>query len=270
MTQKLFATYRIINLLSIDVALGAICSALFFARLLEVNILSYGIISLGLSVWIIYTVDHLMDARKIKTTAATTRHQFHQQHFRMLSWITIVAVAVNVVIIFFVRKPVLIGGLVMAVFVGLYLLIHRYLNFLKEFFIAFLYTIGILLPSVSVTTLEWHAWPWAVIAQFFITALLNLILFSWFDYEKDKRDGHQSFVTVLGLRTSKIFIGVLLLLVVGLTADAASFGRIQVIILGMNLILFLICLFRHYFEANDRFRLVGDIVFCIPLLYLLP
>src|SRR6187402_2077625 len=124
--QKLSAFYRTINLLSIDVAAGAVCSSLLFAEILKVHILSYGLASLGLSVWIIYTADDLLDARKIKTPAATERHRFHQRHFNLLLILLAVAILVNGLIILFVRKPVLISGIIVASFVAIYLLLHRH------------------------------------------------------------------------------------------------------------------------------------------------
>ncbi len=76
--------YGLLNLLSIDVAIGAVCCALFFGRLLQVDILPYGLITLGLTVWVIYCADHLFDAARLKGRASTRRHQFHQDHFWLL------------------------------------------------------------------------------------------------------------------------------------------------------------------------------------------
>lgn len=266
--QKLTAFYRTINLLSIDVAAGAVCSSLLFAKILEVHILSYGLASLGLSVWIIYTADHLLDARKIKTPAATERHRFHQRHFDLLLILLGAAVIVNGLIILFVRKPVLISGIIVGSFVAIYLVLHRYLKFMKEFFIALVYTVGVLLPSVSVTTLVWNEWPWILIIQFFLTALINLILFSWFDFAKDLRDQTVSFVTVVGERAGRIFLSILFCIVFVLTVAFAR-ERSDGIVAIMNAVLLMIFMFPKYFGVDDRFRRVGDFVFFIPLLYFL-
>ena len=59
----LFRFYRFINILSIDVAIGAVVNARFFAHLFGVPILHQGLISLGLAIWIIYTTDHLLDEK---------------------------------------------------------------------------------------------------------------------------------------------------------------------------------------------------------------
>ena len=266
MLKKLITYYRIINLLSIDVAVGAVCSALLFAKILDVHILPYGLASLGLSVWIIYTADHLLDAHKIKAPAATARHQFHQRYFRPLLVFLAVGIVVDGLIILFVRKPVLISGIVVASFVAIYLVLHRYLKFMKEFFIALFYTIGVLLPSISVTALRWQEWPWILIVEFFLTALINLILFSWFDYANDRRDETISFVTVVGERAGRIFLGILFCVVFFL-AIVFFHGRDSIIILMMNGMLLTVFWFPKYFEVADRFRLVGDFAFFIPLLY---
>jgi hypothetical protein len=118
--QQLMRLYRLVNLLSIDVAGGAVCSALFFAYLLNVRILPYGVIALGLSVWIIYTVDHLLDAKKIKAPAATARHRFHQDNFKVLCAAVLLATILNGIIILFIRHQVFVAGLFVALTVGIY------------------------------------------------------------------------------------------------------------------------------------------------------
>ena len=93
--NKIISVYRLLNILSIDVAAGAVICALFFARLFEVQIKPYGLISLGLTVWIIYTADHLLDGIKTHHRAATKRHQFHQYHFKVLCVVMIVAIIID-------------------------------------------------------------------------------------------------------------------------------------------------------------------------------
>jgi 4-hydroxybenzoate polyprenyltransferase len=265
--RYLLRLYRLFNLLSIDVALGSVCSALFFAKILQVHILSYGLVALGLSVWIIYTADHLLDALKIKLPAATARHRFHQHHFKTLLVTLVIAMVINGVIILFIRHRVLVAGLYIAAIVGIYFLINRYLKFMKEVFIAIVYTVGVLLPSISVTLQPVHAWPWLIIASFLGTALINLILFSWFDYERDLRDGNISFVTVLGERTSRTVI-VLLFLVVTILS-IIPWSTAGCVILLMNALLLFTYIYHRYFSIHDRFRILGDFVFMLPVLYLL-
>lgn len=265
--QRFIQVYRYINLLSIDVALGAVCSALFFARTFEVQLIPIGLTAMGLTVWIIYTTDHLLDARKVKKPASTRRHQFHQQHFNTLAGCVGLAVLLNGMAIYFIRKPVLVGGLMLITGVGLYLIVQQYMKFLKETVIALMYTLGVLLPSLVMTPIPYHDWPWVLLVQFFLTALLNLLIFSWFDREHDTADNANSFVTVMGERKSVRVIQILFLLVLALTFFSTKTLASGFILLS-NVFLLVIFIRQRYFRTSDRFRLVGDAVFFILILYL--
>jgi 4-hydroxybenzoate polyprenyltransferase len=266
--RELSRLYGLLNLLSVDVAIGAVCSALFFGRLLKVNILPYGLITLGLTVWVIYCADHLFDAARVKGRASTRRHRFHQDNFWLLVKIGIAIVVVIGVLVFFIRTSVFFGGVVLMLIVGAYLILHRWLRFPKEFLIAFLYTGGILLPSVSVTPLELSQWPWVMIIEFMLIALLNLIMFSWFDFENDLSDGNDSFVTMVGEHTSRIVIWMIFAVNVALffLTDFSSGAFIQ---LTMNIVLIIIFLNKKTLAQDDRYRMLGDAIFFLPLIDLI-
>src|SRR5687768_5623813 len=135
--------YRLLNILSIDIALGAMICSRFLALLLDVAPRPYAMASLGLTVWIIYTADHLLDARRVRGAASTERHRFHQRHFTMLSVVVAAAVVIDAVLILFIRRQVLYSGVLIMAIVGLYLLFHNRLIFLKEVFVALLYCLGV-------------------------------------------------------------------------------------------------------------------------------
>ncbi len=253
-------------MLSIDVALGAVCSALFFAHILQADVTYYSVACLGLSVWIIYTADHLLDAKKIKTSATTNRHRFHQQHFRLLIIIVSIAIAINIVLLFFIRKPALLTGIVLIVLVAMYLLIQHSLKILKEMFVAIVYTTGVMLPAMSNTTMALKEWNWIVIAEFFLVAFLNLIIFSWFDYENDLKDDRVSFATILGKKISNVFINFLFVLSAALWVVTYSAQPSAFIVLSMNVVLFIMVFSHSYFAKNDRYRILGDAIFFIPVL----
>src|SRR4051812_9025759 len=156
--NMLSRAYRFLNIISVDVALGAAVGALFFARIFDAPIKSYGVLSLGLTVWIIYTADHLLDAKKITETASTERHRFHQRNFKVLFIALMVASLVVSILIFFIRRPVFIGGLLLSVIVIIYLMLQRYLKFVKEFVGALLYSGGVMLAPLSLMNkpLSWE------------------------------------------------------------------------------------------------------------------
>jgi hypothetical protein len=264
--------YQYINILSLDIATGAVISAQFFGKIFNVQIKPYGLMALGLTVWIIYTVDHLRDAKKIKHRASTQRHQFHQQYFHPLIFVLCMAILLDAVTIFFIRRQVFEWGLVLLSAVVFYLIVQQYLRFLKEFFIAALYTCGILLPSITITSIDVDLMDGLLIVQFGLVAWINLVLFSWFDHVFDQQDEQNSFVTMMGKRTTFFFLcglfGLNFLIAVMQVAEF-EFST-PVLMLGiMNITLFLIFVFRNPLAKNDLYRLIGDAVFLIPALFLI-
>ena len=73
--------YKWFQVLSLDVALGAVATAMFVAKQLDVSPAPYAFTSLGITVWLIYTFDHLLDGQEIKGEALTYRHRYHQRYF---------------------------------------------------------------------------------------------------------------------------------------------------------------------------------------------
>lgn len=248
--------------------LGSICGALMFAKMLKVSLLPYGIAALALSVWIIYTIDHLIDAKEIKGYAATTRHRFHQQHFNILLLALVLAIAIVSVLLFFIRVQVLYGGLLLIGAVLLYLLLHRYLKIPKEILISILYTCGVLLPSLMVTSLSLQALPLTSIVMFMLSAFANLLVFSWYDYEKDKQDGFKSIAITLGKNNTQVIvclIGLVSIVLGWLAKDNTA----ALLIFSMIAVQVMLIFFPFFFEKQERYRLVGDGAFMLPLFYLI-
>ncbi len=270
--KKILATYRIINILSLDVAAGAVVSASFFARIFNVTILPQGLISLGLTVWIIYTADHLLDAKKMKQAASTERHRFHQQHFTFLFIATILALLVDVTQIYFIRNVVFIAGLGLSLVVAIYFLVQHKLGFLKEILGTLLYTGGVLLIPLSVKNiLPLHFI--LLILQFGLTAWINLLLFSWIDRHVDELHSHRSFTTTFGEGVTQKILTILFMvngaLAIIQLIEFPFVAKATETILLMNAFLLLIFLRKEYFEKEDRYRLLGDAIFLFPVIYIL-
>ena len=267
--KTIFRIYQFVNILSFDVAIGAMICALFFARLFNVAILPQGLASLGIAVWIIYTTDHLLDARRLNQTASTARHRFHQQHFKLLYLLLLIVLLVELILIFFLRKPVFYGGLWLGVGVGVYVLINRYLMYFKEVAAALLYSTGILLPVFSLKQSSFLLYDQLMIAQFVLIVLINLILFSWMDYEKDLKDSNRSLITYLSKRSGAILLTFLFIALALLHTFTISIYQVATLIfIGMNGVLLMLFLFQSYFKREERFRFLGDAIFFLPALAL--
>lgn len=262
--------YQYINILSLDVVSGAVISALFFGRIFHVTVSLYALAALALTVWAIYTIDHLRDAKAIRSVASTDRHRFHQNHFKVISVAVVLIMAIDFVLIWFVPREVLIMGSVLWLIVLAYLATQRYLKFLKEFFVALLYTVGILLPSLAVTDVELHGVHYVLIAKFFITALMNLLLFSLYDHNEDRSQQQHSFVTWFGPASTRI--GILLLALLNILSGILIWSfdpAVALIFIAMNLMLLAILVFQKQLARNNYYRMVGDAVFFVPVVYLL-
>ncbi len=270
--KVLIRLYRFFNILSLDVAVGSVISAAFFARIFHAPILPQGLIALGVTVWIIYTADHLVDVQKMQQIASTKRHQFHQKHFKVLIVMTLVVFFVDMVEICFINKVLIVEGLWLSIVVAIYFLVQQRLGFLKELVGALLYTSGILLIPFSVKIV---LSPIAIvlILQFVLTALINLLLFSWMDHSHDEMDRHRSLPTTFGKKTASnilvfLFVTQALLLITSMFLFTINKAPLLILFL-MNVFLLLIFLRKNFFEKEDRYRLLGDAVFLLPLLYFL-
>lgn len=262
-----------LNILSLDVAFGAVVSSLFFAIALDVHLRINSLVALGLTVWMIYTVDHLLDARKLKREASTERHRFHQNHFKTLVFMLTLAGLVVISQLFFIRTPVLIGGLVLSWVIVIYFLTLKKLKYLKELAGAILYTGGVLVAPLSLYHDSLTTPQAILICQFLITALINLLIFSWFDMEKDIQDRRESFATYYGVDfTYKTFMFLVLLnTVVGIyvVLQNDEYLWMEVCLLVMNSVLAALVFEKKYFDMYDRYRVLGDAIFFIPLVYIL-
>lgn len=266
--------YRTLNILSIDVAAGAVICCAFFAHFLGVTLLPHAFIALGLTVWIIYTTDHLIDAHRISaggSSASTERHRYHQKHFGTLLVLVVGASFIVGLEVFFLRKPVLYAGMGLALLVLGYMFAHQRLKHVKELVGAILYTTGVIIAPISLISHRPGMMEWALIGLFALTALTNLLLFSWFGRKSDEMDKHTSFATTFGEQvTRKVLLG--LFIFTGLSGfTLVVITQLQgpwIILLTMNGVLLLIFLLRNHFALDDRYRLAGDSIFLIPLFYL--
>lgn len=262
----LLKSYQQANVLSIDVAGASVCCSFFFSKYFQVAIGVLPAVVLGLSVWIIYTTDHLYDAWKMKGKPSTLRHAFHKRHFKIILKILVLAVVLNLNLILFLPYKTIIWGCVLGSGVLIYLLINNRLTFFKEAIIALCYCCGILIP-LSGGISPWFAGSW-LIFQFFTTALMNLLLFSWFDARSDGRQQVNSFTTTFGEHVTGVAIWLLFILNCFCLYQGAFYTPFLLIwIIGLgNLFLFLMC---DRFRKHETFRMVGDGLFFVPVFYLI-
>ena len=266
-------------MLSLDVAAGACVGTLFIAKYLQVALPFSCVLALGICVWLIYTADHLIDAWRTKHQAHSARHYFHQKYFKIITLIFFISIFCSATLLFFLPLVVVKWGIVLATLVGAYFLLLFYLRpslwFHKEVAAAVLYTSGVFLAPVSLSGRLFSANLLIVFLQFFLIALMNLLIFSWFDEETDQADGHTSLARLAGAKSIRrllaglgITVTISALLFLLTLPVASSMFKVEALFFAMALTLLGLVFMPSFFRSNERYRIVGDSIFFYPLLML--
>ena len=256
--------YRILQGLSIDVTIGAVILFWFFSGSYEVTIQWSVYFLLASSVWLTYTVDHLRDA-KMASSSKRERYLLHRRHSKILYATVAVVLALCAVVTFFLPIEIIVGGGVLAVFCVLYLIIQRRLSLigLKELYVALMYVMGILIAPISLSK-SFEVYPFILL---FTLTFLNLLIFSWFEIDEDRKDDFHSIATQLGKpRLEKI---ILVLTAFGFSVTFSGFQQhifYSSYALLAVLILASMVIRPEIFHIDHRYRAIGDGIFILPIL----
>lgn len=260
--------------LSLDITAGALLSSAFVCRVFDVPVSTSMLVGLGIAIWLIYTADHLLDARKVNGIATNPRHRFHQQYAK---YIITAAIALFGLGIYnatrlpaaTIRLGLILAGLSAVYFV--YLALSR-TDRHKEFFAAVVYSAGVFTGPVSLLP-SWDLLHVITFLQFFFLASVNLLLFPLFEVEMDDsqsmssialRQGHK---VIIG-RSGALLTAIVLLIGLSFAQGYNQQGQ-QYVFLTMVLVLLLMVLQPAWFRKASRYRLAGDGIFLIPGLALL-
>ncbi len=276
---------RVLNYLNLSIVLGAVLSQRLVARLSDaVEPIHWATpLVLALAVWLIYTVDRLLDVGK-PNPPQTARHLFHRQHYTRLWQAVWAAAALMLVLGLFLPGSVIRFGLVLAGLCGVYVLLvwrlperHPAL-LLKEPLVALLYTAGIWgsvwAQRAVITNIEL-----AEGVLFGLVACQNLLLFSIYEQLTPGPPAF-SLATAWSVATCDRVLRWLTLVValsaVGLCfihdvppGGGPRFAQRAALIIGiMSLTLYAIQRYPAWFARRDRYRWLGDAVFWFPALVL--
>lgn len=273
--------YQIARILSLDVVIGAIASGSLAKYWLDQEMPLIWWLALPLSVWVIYTADHLLDAYRLKERASTPRHKFHYRFFKPILVVWAIALISCMTWIPFMAPPELwilgyvMGGIVL-VHLGLVYWVGERISWLftKEFGVGIIYAAGVWGGPLIFGWGEWPEGTVAVFVQFFLMALINLLFFSLYEREIDEKDGHTSFVRAIGPRRARGLIGAIAfaVLVIGFGVMGVVENlslvllKLQGVYLLMLSLLVMVSYAEGWFGAGERYRIWGDAVFIFPAL----
>jgi hypothetical protein len=165
------------NLLSLDAPLVAMLWQGFLAYRFSIPLRPAGRLVLGLTVWAIYLLDRLLDARKPPPNVEPARHRFYRRHSkRMATLLALVLAADALIAILGLRPAILREGVIPLAGVLVYLAtLHcagQRIKIPKEIAAAILFTSGTFLTAWA--TLPCPGLVWAALG-FFILCLANMI-----------------------------------------------------------------------------------------------
>ncbi len=281
--------YQWIRTLSLDIVAGSLAGGTLFAWLFyapEAMPWSWWCV-LALSVWIIYTADHLLDARRLGADAGTPRHRFHYRHFRALALALFLAATGSLALtVLPLPRPLVLSGLWLGGGALLHLLCAQLagrIAYPAELVIAMLYTAGIgFAPLVLANAIgQPTIFAWHCTTLFFLAALGNLIAFSLFEATVDRREAPGRLLALMGITGARLvllaiaplsllFAGAAAMQTAGAANPAAEWTAIGVLLLACLLppIVYATREFgAGYLAQRERYRAICDAVF---VLYLVP
>ncbi|GAB4054538.1 UbiA prenyltransferase family protein [Spirosoma litoris] len=280
----MFVYIRNLYYLSFPVIIGAVLSNKMAARLSDVDPIHWATpIVLALVVFIIYTVDRLLDVQKDASNSTgqslTPRHQFHREYAPILWRLVIGSAGLALVLTFFLPSSVVKFGIVLGAiciaYVGAVFRLPAYhpALLLKEPLVATLYSVGIWgsvwvqRPTVSTAEI-------VECLMFTGIAFQNLLLFAVMEQAESPNRPMFSLASEWGASRCDLILRWLTFVIIG-TGLALCFlvedrfaQRSALMLALMSLTLYGIQRYPAYFLKNERYRWLGDGVFWMPALVL--
>lgn len=271
------SVFRVISRLSLDVVGGSLSGLLFFSKLFhtEMNPLVYQL--LGMAVWCIYTLDHVLDARRL-IAPISSRYAFYQRYGGILLFFVAPSSIYGLVLAYQVLGlgwelylSIALGGLILLIML-LLRKAGKSAGLIKELSTAVFYVLGIAwIPLLRLESIDW-TWQNLLFIPIYITlAFLNLLMFSFLDRKEDEIQGFASAALKVDPLKLLVWVRRLAFLLVFLTLAGfiflPSFYRpFACLLLLMTLIHYLI--FFHGGISTDAKRGRMEASFMLPVLLL--
>ncbi len=233
-------------------------------------------------VWVVYTLDHLIDARRTGPAARTPRHRFHHQNAPLL-WTAVIVLAAVCAVGGWIGLSTfgLVYGAVMCGLVAGHELLVKLAGdraspfLIKELGVAAIFTAGVWgMPWLRhrIDTGRWLGWPVLLMAQYLLLAVANLVEFAIFESKIDTAHGQTSFVRGIGRRRAGWVVVCVLMIQIplGVAAVAIDPTRVvaaaELIYAAMTIGLWTVLKTPKWSARFERYRTLGDGVFLLPLL----
>lgn len=271
-----------LEVLSIDICVGVLGTGALTQTMFSAEMKPIWWVLLPVCVWVVYTLDHLIDALKGGGNSANPRHQFHYEHIRLMTVLAIlVGMSAFVMAIIFLREVLILSGLIL----GILTLVHLFLaywgkiRFGKELSVGLIYVSGVAFAPILNRRVTMGWFEMLFLLGLLLAAYLNLFMNSIIEYSIDRRDGQNFIVS----RVSRLWLRRKVTLVSNLAALFFMCVCIVSIIFSRPIgqtvawaILAIYCVvpglllkYETKLTSKSAYRLYGEWVFSIGLLTLL-
>ena len=266
--------------LSFDVVLGALASAVMAVKLLNVQMPGYWWLILGTAVWLVYMIDHLLDAIKMKNKPQAERRRFINRNFMGLSIAVLLVGLFDLFLsVYYFKKDVLYSGLLIGLIItGYFLLINFFkikqkILLQKEFIVALIYTAGIYIAPLLRIDFLINTVQFILIVCFFLLVWSDILLIALFEYEKDLHDHFKSFPVLYGKQITQTLIKIILFVVLLALIAVNLFFKYNKLFFASSIILaciaalqFFLLEKKSFYCKNDTYRIITEGMFYLPAL----
>jgi len=271
--------YHFIRLFSLDIIAGALAAVVYSSSVMGIELPRTYFTVLALTVWLIYTADHLLDGAKTRGKSSSETHNFFYTYK-----IPIILIFLLVLIFTFrlsmyrLDEKIIEFGMAPFVAVIIYLLLNRYYGnapkwfFIKEVWISFIYTLAIWGGAVIYAGDIISPAQLLLIGSFGLIIFGNVLIYSIYERDSDSADDNKSIVRDFGLRVavnSAVF-ALTLSVLSGLTAYiflGAELTHIIPLVLIAALML-LIIRFPEVFSKGNLYGILSDLSLLMFLIVL--
>jgi hypothetical protein len=267
--KRVFAILE--NLSIVPVLVTLVNSVAFYYLQGELpNILA--IIALACICWCIYIVDGILDVTKFEYESIANRHLFIKKHQFNLSVLIVAILFINVVLLFFHTKEVLLFGSFTASLVLIYLtLINKFQRFRlkKELYMPIIFTLATVgIPLFQKTSINLSSWILAFI--FYILTFQNALIISWFEHEfsENKKNIFNSINKKTGKRIINYSNIVLIAIYMIFFSNGTEFKNLLALLYMTIGLMASFCITQSS-KLKNTYRLILDSLLLIPFILLI-
>jgi 4-hydroxybenzoate polyprenyltransferase len=277
--MSISSVLRIIRLFSLDIVAGAIAALVFSSTVMGTQLHRGYYLIMGITVWLIYTVDHLMDGAKSGGKSEVySRNFFFHNRVPIILAVLLLLVFDFRLIIYRLDEKIIEFAMGPGIAVMVYLVLNRFYGnsskwfFIKEVWITIIYTLAIwggpVIYAGDIISLP----QMMIIGSFGLIIFGNVLIYSIYERETDELEGHRSFVSDFGLKTTvntavySTVVSIILALSAVIMLHSDLLYSIPLVLIATGLLLILS--YPGIFGIRQRYGIIADLLLLLFLLVL--